>query len=88
MINVHRGCYTSPIPLQMSWTFGDLAFRPGACEWFAQAPPRLALPRLDALLAIGATFGPATLLYAAKMVTYLLVQVAAHPPIQIRPCRV
>lgn len=33
--------------------------------------------KLEALWAICATFGPATLLYVAKMCAYLLVQVRA-----------
>ena len=39
-----------------------------------QVVPRLAL-QAEALRAICATFGPATLLYVAKMVAYLFVQV-------------
>ena len=43
-----------------------------------QVVPRLVL-RMQSLRAICATFGPATLLYLAKMCAYLLVQVRVGP---------
>jgi hypothetical protein len=57
----------------------------------AQVPPRLQLPSKGVLAAIGATFGPATLLRITKSFIYLLIQsittalptlqLAAHQPI-------
>ena len=56
-----------------------------------QARPHLKIPGRRELVAIGSTFGPATVLYAAKTAAYLLIQataaslstiaLAAHQPV-------
>lgn len=48
-----------------------------------QTPPRLKLPQWESLAAIGSTFGPASLLYFLKMISYLLMQAlpSFFPPV-------
>jgi hypothetical protein len=41
-----------------------------------QTPPRLKMPQWASLAAICSTFGPASLLYFLKMMSYLLMQVS------------